>query len=125
MEFSKDLEHLYISAGSGVWRVDGLGSAYTSDPAFVSKVGFVGTGANATVPTYTTATKITSTNYEGIAVNPNDDNDFKALLTKFLDSGVGFSAEELSLFTNPAILLFKIYIHFQNIKNFQILVFFV
>lgn len=75
VEFSKDLEHCYISAGNGVWRVDGLGSVYTSDANFVSKVGYVGTGAQATTPTYTTATKITTTNYEGIAVNPSDADD--------------------------------------------------
>ncbi len=75
VEFSKDLEHCFISAGNGVWRVDGLGSVYTSDANFVSKVGYVGTGAQATTPTYTTATKITTTNYEGIAVNPSDADD--------------------------------------------------
>jgi len=80
IEFSKDLEHCYVSGGTnGVWRIDGLGSAYTSDPDFVDKVGFVGTGATATIPTYTTATKITSTNYEGIAVNPNDADDLLLL----------------------------------------------
>ncbi|MFN5735408.1 MAG: T9SS type A sorting domain-containing protein [Flavobacteriales bacterium] len=75
VEFSKDLEHCFISAGNGVWRVDGLGSVYTSDEIFVSTVGYVGTGAQATTPTYTTATKITTTNYEGIAVNPSDADD--------------------------------------------------
>ena len=76
IEFSRDLEHCYVSGSTnGVWRIDGLGSVYTSDPDFVDKVGFVGTGATATIPTYTTATKITSTNYEGIAVNPNDADD--------------------------------------------------
>jgi len=75
LEFSKNLNHLYISSGSGVWRVDGLGSVYTSDPAFVSKVAFVGTGVNATTPTATTATKIITTNYQGLAVNPNNADD--------------------------------------------------
>jgi len=79
MEFSRDLEHLYISAGSGVWRVSGLGSVYTSDPDFTAKVAFVGTGTTGTTPTATTATKITSTGYEGIAVNPNDADDLLLL----------------------------------------------
>jgi hypothetical protein len=79
IEFSENLEHCYISAGSGVWRVDGLGSVYSSDPSFISKVGFVGTGTTATTPTYTTATKITNTSYEGIAVNPNDADDMLLL----------------------------------------------
>lgn len=75
MELSKDLNHLYVSAGSGVWRIDGLGSVYTSDADFVSKVAYVGTGASATTPTATTATKITTTSYEGLAINPNNAND--------------------------------------------------
>ena len=34
-EFSRDLNHLYISTGGGtVTRVDGLGSLYTSSPTF-------------------------------------------------------------------------------------------
>ncbi|MFZ9586430.1 MAG: T9SS type A sorting domain-containing protein [Crocinitomicaceae bacterium] len=75
VEFSKDLNHCYVSAGNGVWRIDGLGSVYTSDPNFVSKVGYVTQSGVTTNPSYTTATKITSTNYEGIAVNPNNGND--------------------------------------------------
>lgn len=75
VEFSKDLEHCYVSASNGIWRIDGLGSVYSSDPNFVAKVGYVGTGAQATTPTFTSATKIATTNYEGIAVNPSDAND--------------------------------------------------
>jgi hypothetical protein len=75
VEFSKDLNHCYISSGNGVWRVDGLGSVYTSDPNFVSKVGYLTSGGTTTSPSFTTATKITSTSYEGIAVNPNNGND--------------------------------------------------
>jgi len=75
VEFSRDLEYCYVSAGSGVWRINGLGSVYSSDPNFSDKVAFVGTGAQATTPTYTTATKITTTNYEGLAVNPSDADD--------------------------------------------------
>lgn len=75
LEFSKDLEHLYISSGSGVWRVDGLGSVYTSDPNFVTKVAYVGTGVNGTLPSATTATKISTLNFQGLAVNPNNEDD--------------------------------------------------
>lgn len=75
IEFSKDLDNCYVSAGSGVWRIDGLGSVYTSDPLFNSKVSYSGLGANATVPTSTTATKITTTSYEGLAINPLNAND--------------------------------------------------
>ena len=73
--FSRDLNHCYISAGNGVWRLDGLGSVYTSEPDFASKVGFVTQGATTTPPSATTITKITNTSYEGIALNPNNEND--------------------------------------------------
>jgi hypothetical protein len=75
VEFSRDLNHCYVSAGNGVWRIDGLGSVYTSDPNFISKVAYVTSGGVTTTPSYTTATKITATSYEGIAVNPNNGND--------------------------------------------------
>ncbi len=74
LEFSKDLNHLYVAAGGGVWRIDGLGDIYTSDPNFKSKAGYWGTGA-ASLPTATTATKITTTTYEGLAVNPSNPDD--------------------------------------------------
>ena len=75
VEFSKDLNHCYVSSGNGVWRIDGLGSVYTSDPNFVTKVGYVTSGGTTSSPSFTTATKITSTSYEGIAVNPSNGND--------------------------------------------------
>jgi photosystem II stability/assembly factor-like uncharacterized protein len=74
IEFSKDLNNCYVSAGTGVWRIDGLGSLYTSDPNFKTKAGYSGTGL-ATVPTATSKTKITTTSYEGIAVNPSNADD--------------------------------------------------
>lgn len=73
--FSRDLNHCYISSGNGVWRLDGLGDIYTSDPNFASKAGYVTQGANTTPPSGTTLTKITNTSYEGIAINPNNAND--------------------------------------------------
>jgi hypothetical protein len=75
VEFSRDLNHCYISAGNGVWRLDGLGDIYTSDPNFASKAGYVSQGPNITPPTATTLTKITNTSYEGIAINRNNEND--------------------------------------------------
>jgi hypothetical protein len=78
-EFSSDLEHLYIATGSGITRISGLGSVYTSDPLFKDKVAFQGQGGTATTPTYTTATKIASGSYEGIAINPNDKDDLLLL----------------------------------------------
>jgi hypothetical protein len=75
VEFSRDLNNCYISSGNGVWRLNGLGSIYTSDPDFASKAGYVTQGATTTAPTGTTLTKITNTSYEGIAVNPNNAND--------------------------------------------------
>jgi hypothetical protein len=74
IEFSRDLNHMYVSSGNGVWRIDGLGEVYTSDPNFKQKVGYVGTPV-ATPPTFTTATKIITNNFEGLAVNPNNEDD--------------------------------------------------
>lgn len=74
MEFSRDLNELYISTSSGITRVKGLGSVYTSDPNFSLKVGY-GLIAGGLVPTATTAVKITTTSYQGIAVNPNNPAD--------------------------------------------------
>jgi hypothetical protein len=69
IEFSKDLNHCYFSGGSGVWRIDGLGSMYEQDYAtpaqFRTAVAALGTAK----------TRITTTNCEGIALNPNNPND--------------------------------------------------
>lgn len=74
IEFSKNLNHMYVTSSNGVWRIDGLGSVYTSDPNFAQKVGYVGIPI-ATPPTATTATQISTTNYQGIAVNPSNADD--------------------------------------------------
>jgi len=76
IEFSKNLNHLFISTGSSVRRISGLGSVYTSDPDFATKVGYHGTGIPpSTPPTATTATTIYTGSVEGIAINPSDAND--------------------------------------------------
>ena len=100
MEFSRDLEHLYIATSSGVTRVSGLGSVYTSDPLFSTKVGY-GTGTSTNVPTATTKTKITTSNYEGIAVNPNNGDDL-LLLSGF--SGTIKRTDNATTATNDATL---------------------
>ncbi len=75
IEFTRNLNHMFVSTGSGgVWRIDGLGSIYTSDPDFAQKAGYFGI-PTAVPPTHTTATQITTTNYQGIAVNPNNPDD--------------------------------------------------
>jgi len=73
IEFSKDLNHCFVSAGSGIWRIDGLGSVYTSDPDFATKAGY----KNATTPpSALVRTKIVSSGtYEGIALNISNPND--------------------------------------------------
>lgn len=94
-EFSKDLEHLFVATGSGVFRISGLGSVYSSDPNFISKVGF-GTVS----PTATSQTKITNVSYEGIAINPNDANDL-LLLAGF--SGTNKRTTNASTATNTSL----------------------
>ena len=75
VEFSTDLEHCYISAGNGIWRVDGLGSVYTSDTLFNEKVSYDEFQGDVTIPTFTQATKINNAAASGIAVNPNNADD--------------------------------------------------
>ncbi len=76
VEFSKDLNNLYIATGSGtIRRVDGLGSLYTSDPDFETKA-FYKTG----VPTGTTISSFSSgVSAQGICVNPSDPDDILVL----------------------------------------------
>ena len=78
VEFSKNLNHCYISTGAGgVYRIDGLGSVYISDPNFKKKAGYWvdnNTGQSM-APIGTTKTQITTSNYQGIAINPSNAND--------------------------------------------------
>lgn len=74
IEFTRDLNHCYISCGNGVYRLDGLGEIYSSDPLFSTKAGHHGSGL-ATPPTALTKSLIASGSYEGLAVNPNNQND--------------------------------------------------
>ena len=47
IEFSEDLNHMFVAAGNGLIRVDSIGSVYTSDPDFESKLD-IDAGATAT-----------------------------------------------------------------------------
>lgn len=79
VEFSRDLNHLYISTGtSNVTRVDGLGSLYTSSPTFNDDTFYHKAGVPA-VETPPNATLKATLNpggiVEGIAVNPTNADD--------------------------------------------------
>jgi hypothetical protein len=65
IEFSKDLNNIYISTGSSVWRIDGLGSMYTQDATFNDDVLAAGAAK----------VEVSTQNCEGIALNPNNAND--------------------------------------------------
>jgi len=71
--FSKDLNHMFVTAGSSLYRLDGLGSVYTSDPNFRSKL-HLDFGATAT-------TKVTvgTGSFSGVGVNPNNADDVVAV----------------------------------------------
>jgi hypothetical protein len=78
IEFSKDLNNCYVSAGNGVYRLDGLGDIYTSDQNFRTKAGFSfnsTTLSNSNPPTGVSKTLIATGSYEGLAVNPNNADD--------------------------------------------------
>lgn len=67
VEWSKDLNKCYISSGSAIYRIDGLGSLYSSDPSFPLE--------NTLVPNNASKTLVLNTTVEGIALNPNNGND--------------------------------------------------
>ncbi len=71
--FSKDLNHMYITAGSSVYRLSGQGKVYSSDPDFKTKLNLFD-GATAT-----TKTVLRTGTFSGVGVNPNDENDVVAV----------------------------------------------
>lgn len=79
IEFSRDLNSLFVSSNTRVSRVDGLGAIYTSDANFATKAGYSGPTFG-TAPTTTTQTVVSSTGAQGIALNPNNPNDLMLLL---------------------------------------------
>lgn len=76
IEFSRDLNLCYVSCGSGVFRIDGLGNMYEQDyssaASYRTAVSALGTAK----------VKISNVDCEGIALNPNNGNDL-LLLQKF------------------------------------------
>lgn len=77
VEFSKDLNHIYIASGGGtVTRLDGLGSLYTSSPTFVEDAFYHDVSGTSTAPNATTTATLTpGGSVEGIAVNPSNPDD--------------------------------------------------
>jgi hypothetical protein len=84
LEFSEDLNHLFICGGAGIFstshnalgrifRIDGLGSVYTSDPDFIQKTD-IDQGATAT----SFVTVSNNTNWNGIGIDPRNPNDLVA-----------------------------------------------
>lgn len=71
--FSKDINHMYLTAGSAVYRLSGLGTVYTSDANFKEKL-HIDDGATAT-----TRVVVGTGNFSGVGVNPNDENDVVAV----------------------------------------------
>jgi hypothetical protein len=75
IEFSKDLNRMYVSTGAKVTRVDGLGSLYTSDSDFQTKAGYGPYPTFGTAPTATTVTTVSTGAVEGIALNPSNSDE--------------------------------------------------
>lgn len=70
--FSEDLNHMFITTGGAIYRLDSLGSVYTSDPDFEDKLN-IDDGATAT-----TAITVQSGAFESIGINPNNADDLVA-----------------------------------------------
>lgn len=80
IEFSKDLNHCFISSGgSTVRRLDSLGSIYTSSPTFEDDAYYITINGNPPVVTPPQGTTMNSISagigVEGIAVNPSNSDD--------------------------------------------------
>ncbi|WP_158276204.1 T9SS type A sorting domain-containing protein [Brumimicrobium oceani] len=71
--FSKDLNNMYVTAGSSVYSLEGLGKVYSSDADFKAKLD-IDEGATATVKK-----TLRTGSFSGVAVNPNDENDVVAV----------------------------------------------
>jgi hypothetical protein len=74
--FSRDLNHMYVAAGAAIYRIDSLGSAYTSSPDFLEKVDLNTTSS--VPPTLVSKTTVRTGAYIGVGVNPNNANDLVA-----------------------------------------------
>ncbi|MFK7785493.1 MAG: T9SS type A sorting domain-containing protein, partial [Crocinitomicaceae bacterium] len=77
VEFSKDLNNIYISSGgSVVRRLDGLGSVYTSSSTFAEDAFYRDSSGTILAPNSTSVTTFNpGGQVEGICVNPSDAND--------------------------------------------------
>ena len=62
VEFSEDLNHMFVCGGP-IYRFDGMGSVYTSDPDFVDKLSLDETGSAIT------RTTISNLNFSGIGID--------------------------------------------------------
>ncbi|MFN5417596.1 MAG: T9SS type A sorting domain-containing protein [Flavobacteriia bacterium] len=69
IEFSKDLNHCFVSSGTDVYRISGLGSIYSQSATFNADVLAAGAAK----------VRISTVDCEGIAINPNNANDLLLL----------------------------------------------
>ncbi|PKR80872.1 hypothetical protein CW751_06790 [Brumimicrobium salinarum] len=69
--FSKDLNHLFVTAGGSLYRVDSLGSAYSTDDDFEAQVDLDNAGG----PTLTSMTTVGTGTFSGVGLNPNNPDD--------------------------------------------------
>lgn len=71
--WSRDLNHMFVTSGNSIYRVDSMGSVYTSDPDFKTKLD-IDEGASAT-----NIETVASGSYQGIGINPNNADDLVAV----------------------------------------------
>jgi hypothetical protein len=67
--WSEDLNHMFVTSGNGIYRVDGLGSAYSTDDDFEEMVD-IDQGATAT-----DIVQVASGSVQGIGINKNNPDD--------------------------------------------------
>ncbi|MEX1192505.1 MAG: T9SS type A sorting domain-containing protein [Brumimicrobium sp.] len=73
VSFSRDLNHMFVTGGSSIYRIDSLGSVYTSDDDFVEKTD-IDEGATAT-----NKVTVQSGQFVGIGLNPYNADDLVAV----------------------------------------------
>ena len=71
--WSRDLNHMFVTGGGTIYRLDSLGSVYTSDPDFVTKLD-IDQGATAT-----DLITVQSGSFQGIGLDPNNADDLVAV----------------------------------------------
>ncbi|MGM0477591.1 MAG: T9SS type A sorting domain-containing protein [Bacteroidota bacterium] len=71
--WSTDLNHMFVTTGNSIYRVDSLGSVYSTDPDFESKCDIDAGASETNIAT------VQNGSFEGIGLNPDNSDDLVAV----------------------------------------------